>query len=53
MIIVSFLVGDKENRFCFFEEIFLLANISINIALGMPSFIFSKIEINFVDHHLH
>ena len=53
MVIASFLIEDKDRKYRFYEEIFLLADISINIALLMPFFTLSNIEIDFVDCHIH
>lgn len=53
MVIASFLVKDKEERSCFFEKTFLLANISINIALCIPFFILSNVEIYNVDFYIY
>lgn len=49
IVITSFLVKNKNRKSQFFEEIFLLANFSIVIALEILFFILSKIEVNFVD----
>ena len=53
MVIASFLVKNKERKYHFFEEIFLRADISINIALLMPFFTLNNIEIDFMDCHIH
>lgn len=53
MVIASFSIEEKEERSCFFEKAFLLANISVNIALEMPFFTLSKFELNFVDCHIY
>ena len=52
IVVVSFLVKNKKRKFCFFEEIFLLADINIDIALDILFFTLKNIEINIVDHHL-
>ena len=44
---------DKKGKSCFFKEIFLFTNISMNIALGMPFFTLSNIEIEFVDFYIY
>lgn len=49
MVIASFLIDYKVKKLSFFEETFLLANISIDIVLEMPFLILSKIEINFLE----
>ena len=46
MVIVFFLLKDKERRSYFFEKIFLLANFSIYIAFEILSFTPSNININ-------
>ena len=53
MVKASFSIEDKEKRFRFFEETFLLAYISMDINLGMLFFILSNIEIDFVDCHIY
>ena len=37
----------------FFEKIFLLTNISIDLALEMPFLILNNVEVDFVDHYIH
>ena len=44
---------DKDGRSRFFKEIFLLADISIDIALNMPFFILNDVKIDFVNCHIH
>lgn len=46
MVIVPFLVKDKNGRFHFFEETFQLADINIYVALGMFFLFLSNVEIN-------
>lgn len=53
IIIVFFLIKDKERRSHFFEKTFLLANISIDIALDIHFFILSNIEIDIVNCYIH
>lgn len=43
MVIVFFLVDNKDKKSCFFEETFLLADISIAIAFGMFFLILSNV----------
>ena len=45
MVIAAFQVKDKLGRARFFQEIFLLANISMNIILKMPFLTFSNADI--------
>lgn len=52
IVIVFFQVKDKEKRSRFFDKTFLLADISINIALKMLFLTLSNIEINFHDWEL-
>ena len=53
MVIASLLVENKEGKSRFFEKIFLLADISMDITLGMLFLIFSNVVIDFVDYHLY
>ena len=48
MIILAFLVIDKANCVRFFEETFLVANISLEVVLGMPFLILSDVDGNFL-----
>ena len=47
MIIIDCLVKNKLKRVWFFQEIFLLTNISLEILLGMLFFTFSSANILF------
>ncbi len=47
MVVSTFSVSDKEGRESFFEESFLLANVSPDIVLGMLFLIMSSVNINF------
>lgn len=40
-------MDNKDKKFCFFEEIFLLADISMDISFEMPFLSLSNFEINF------
>lgn len=53
MVITSFLIEDKEKISRFFEETFLLADTSMNIALGILFFTLSNVEINLMDYHIY
>ena len=53
MVIASFSMEDKKERSHFFEEIFLLANISIDITLKMAFFTLSNDEIDFIGYHIY
>lgn len=48
MVLVFFLVKN-EKKFYFFKKIFLVTNLSINVALKMFFFILNNIEVNFVN----
>lgn len=52
MIIISFLIEDKVGKSRFFEEIFLIVDINMDIKLGMLNFTLSSIEINFLEQKL-
>lgn len=45
MVLASFLVEDKLSRLLVFEELFLLANISLEVVLKIPFLIFSNVDI--------
>ena len=47
MVLALFFGEDKKKRFYFLEETFLLANISINVALKISLFTLSNIKIDF------
>ena len=53
MVIACFSIEDKEKRSRFFEKSFLLANISMDIALGMPVYILNILEIDFISCYIH
>lgn len=53
IVITAFLVKDRAEKVCFFEEIFLLADININIALGMPFLTLSNANVHFTEWGLH
>ena len=48
IIVVAFLVTDKANSVRFFEETFLVANVSLKIVLRMPFFTLSNADVNFL-----
>ena len=52
MVIAAFQVVDKLNRFWFFQETFLLANISMEDVLGMLFLIFNNADIQFAEKKL-
>ena len=47
MVIAAFLVTDQANRVKFFEETFLIANVSPDMILEMPFFTVSGADVNF------
>ena len=53
IVITSFSIEDKEKKSRFFEKIFLLADISIDIALGISFLTFNNVEIDIISHHIH
>ena len=52
MVLASFLVEDKLGRARFFQKTFLLANISVEIVLGMPFFTLNNADIQVVEKEL-
>ena len=52
MVIAAFQVFDKLGRFLFFQETFLLANISIEVVLGISFLIFSEADVQFAEKEL-
>ena len=48
MVVTAFLVTDKANWIRFFEETFLVANISPKIVFGMPFLILNSTDVNFL-----
>lgn len=50
VIIIAFLsIDNKNGKFCFFEKTFLLANISMNVALGIFFLTVNNVKVNFTD----
>ena len=47
MVVVAFSVVYKANRVRFFEETFLVANVSSEVVLGMPFLTLSSADIDF------
>ena len=47
MALASFSLQDSQGRVGFFEEIFLLADTSMKIVLGMPFLAFNKADVEF------
>ena len=52
MVVGAFSVKDKANRVRLFEEIFLVANISQEILLGMPFLTLSSADVDFLGREL-
>ena len=52
MFLASFQVEDKLGRTRFFQETFLLADISTEVVLGMPFLTLSNANIQFVEKEL-
>ena len=48
MVVVAFLVMDKANRVRFFEETFLIANISPELVLGMLFLTLNSANVDFL-----
>ena len=52
MVVAAFLVIDQANKAKFFEETFLVANVSPNVFLGMLFLILSGADVNFPKREL-
>lgn len=52
IVIIAFLVNNKDKMIRFFEKTFLLANISLDIVLGMLFFTFNNANIMFLERQL-
>ena len=52
MVLASFQVEDKLGRIWFFQETFLLADISTEVVLGMPFLTLSNADVQFVEKEL-
>lgn len=52
MVIAGFQVIDKLGRARFFQKIFLLAETTIEVVLGMPFLILSNADIQFTEKKL-
>lgn len=53
MVIEVFSVYDRVKKVCFFEKTFLLADISIDVALEMPFLTLSNANVRFTNWELH
>lgn len=52
MVIATFSMEDKEERFWFFKKTFLLANFSMDIALEILLLTLCNVEVNFGNQNL-
>ena len=52
MVVAAFSVEDKANRVRFFEETFLVANVSPEVVLGMPFLTLSGVDVDFSGREL-
>ena len=52
MVVAAFSVVNKANQVRFFEETFLVANISPKVVLGMPFLILSSADVDFSGREL-
>ena len=52
MVVAAFLMMDKANRVKFFKEIFMVANVSLEVAFKMPFFILSGANVDFLSREL-
>ena len=48
MVVVAFSMTDQANRVKFFEETFLIANVSPDIILGIPFLTLNSADVNFL-----
>ena len=53
IVIALFSIEDKEEKSRFFEEIFLLADISMDITVRMFFYILSNVEVDFVGCYIY
>ena len=51
-VVAAFSVEDKANRVRFFEETFLVANVSLEVVLGMPFLFLSGADVDFSGREL-
>ena len=52
MVLASFQMEDKLGKIWFFQETFLLADINMEVILGMPFLTFSNADVQFVEKKL-
>ena len=52
IVVAAFLIKDKANQIRFFEEIFLVANVSLEVVFGMLFLILSSADVDFLGREL-
>ena len=52
MVVTAFSVKDKANQIRFFEKTFLIANVCLEVVLGILFLIWSGADVNFLEHEL-
>ena len=52
IVVVTFLITDKANQVRFFEETFLVANVSLEVVFGMPFLTLSGADVDFSGREL-
>ena len=52
MVVAAFSMTDQANRVRFFEETFLIANVSLDVVLEMPFLILSNADVDFPKREL-
>ena len=52
IVVAAFSVTDKANQVRFFEETFLMANVSPEVVFGMPFLILSSADVDFLGQEL-
>ena len=52
MVVAAFSVTDKANRVKFFEETFLVANVSLEVVFKMPFLTLNGADVNFLEQEL-
>ena len=52
MVVAAFSVEDKANRVRFFEETFLVANVSPEVVFGMPFLTLSGADVDFLGREI-
>ena len=52
LVVADFSITDQADRIKFFEETFLVANISLDVVLGMRFFILNNVDVDFLKRKL-